>query len=187
MHVRLRRVGLAIIASTATLAVGPLAALAALSASAGDLALGPIAYSHAQQVRNGSLTLTATDTGAADLGLTNSGWNVTLLSSDFAYTGPNSGTPIPAGNLGIVTAHPPIQISGQAISPVGGPRTTNVTGTLNVARKTLQADGPTGFLVLTYYGIGTYSQAIDVSLVVPGQTRAGTYTATLTVTMSAGP
>ena len=187
MTVRLRRIGLPIIAATATLAVGPLAVFAALSASTADLTLGPIAYSHAQQVSGGSLTLSATDTGVAGLGVTNSGWNVTLLSSDFAYSGPNSGSPIPASNLAVVTAHPPVRISGQAISAVGGPRTTNVTGALDVARKTLQADGPTGVIVLTYYGIGTFSQAIDVSLTVPGQSRAGTYTATLTVTISAGP
>lgn len=187
MTVGLRRIGLAIVVSAATLVAGPLAVLAALSASTADLTLGPIAYSHAQQVSSGSLTLTAADTGVAGLGLTNSGWNVTLLSSNFAYSGPNSGSPIPASNLAIVTAHPPVRISGQAISPVGGPRTTNVTGALNVARKTLQADGPTGAIILTYYGIGTYTQAIDVSLTVPGQNRAGTYTATLTVTISAGP
>ena len=187
MTERLRHLGLAIIASAATVAAGPLAVFAALSASTADLTLGPIAYSHTQQVSTGALTLTASDTGAAGLGLTNSGWNVTLLSSDLAYSGPNSGSPIPASNVAIVTAHPPVRISGQAISPAGGPRTTNVTGALNVARKTLQADAPTGVVVLTYYGIGTYSQAIDVSLAVPGQSRAGTYTATLTVTISAGP
>lgn len=187
MGVRLRRLTLSTIGAAAIVASGPLAALGALSASVADATFGPIAYSHAPQVQTGTLTLTATDTGTGGLGLTNAGWNVTLLSSAFSYSGPNAGTPIPAANLSITTAQPPTQISGQAISPVGGPRTTNVTGALNVARKTLQADGPTGFIILTYYGIGTYSQVIDVSLLVPGQSRAGTYTATLTVTMSAGP
>ena len=187
MRVRLRRLGLSVVATTAIAAAGPLVTLAALTAAVADLAMAPITYSHAAQVRSGILTLTATDTGALGLGLTNSGWNVTLLSSAFAYSGPNAGTAIPASNLAITTAHPPSRISGQAISPAGGPRTTNVTGALNVARKTIQADGPTGFIVLTYYGIGTYSQAIDVNLTVPGQSRAGTYTATLTVTISAGP
>lgn len=184
MGVPLRRLSASTIGAAAILAACPLAVLGALSASVADVTFGQITYSHAQQAQSGTLSLTATDTGF--LG-TNSGWNVTLSSSAFAYSGPNSGTPIPAANLAITTAHPPIRISGQAISPSGGPRTTNVTGALNVARKTLQADGPTGTIVLTYYGIGTYSQAIDVSLVVPGQSRAGTYTATLTVTMSAGP
>ncbi len=54
-------------------------------------------------------------------------------------------------------------------------------------RHGLQADGPSGVLTLTYYGIGTYPQAIDLSLTVPGQAAAGTYTSTLVVTMTAGP
>ena len=181
----LRR-SLTVVCGMATaLAAGPLAALAALSASTADLTFDAVAYSHAQQVSTGTLTLTARDTGTAGLGLTNAGWSVTLLTSEFTYGGPYSGAPIPAANLAIVTASPPTRVSGQAISPTGGPRTTNVTGALNVARKTLQADGPTALLV--YHGIGTYSQAIDVSLIVPGQASAGTYTATLTVTTSAGP
>ena len=183
MSVLLRRLTISAIAVAAILAVGPLTVLGALSASVADLTFGQITYSHAQQVRSGTLTLTSTDTGL--LG-TNSGWNVTVLSSAFVYTGPNSGTPIPAANLAITTANPPSRVSGQDISPDGGPRTTNATGALDVARKTIQADGPGGVLG-PYYGIGTYSQAIAVSLLVPGQTRAGTYTATLTVTISAGP
>ncbi len=180
-----RRLTALFLAGAAVLALGPITVLGALSASVADLTFGQVAYSHALQVSSGSLSLTATDTGDGGLGLTNAGWHVTLLSSDFVYTGPNSGAPIPAGNLAIVTAHPPTRVSGQTISPTGGPRTTNVIGALNVARKTLQADGPT--VALIYHGIGTYSQAIDVDLIVPGQTRAGTYTATLTVTMAAGP
>ena len=184
MESRFRRLALSTLAALAMASV-PLAALGALSASVADLAFGQVTYSHAQQVQTGTLTLTATDTGTAGLGLTNQGWNVTLLSSSFAYSGPNGGAAIPAANLSITAAQAPTRMSGQAISPVGGPRTTNVTGALNVARKTLQADGPT--LPLTYYGIGTYSQAVNVSLLVPGQSRAGTYTATLTVTIAAGP
>lgn len=174
-------------AAITVLALGPLTALAALSASVGDLDLGEITYSHAPKTRAGTLTLTASDTGTAGLGVANAGWNVTLVSSDLAYIGPHAGGPIPAGNLSITTAHPPTRVAGQQISATGGPRTTNASGALDVPRKTLQADGPTGVLELTYYGIGTYEQAIDITLLVPGQTRAGMYSATLTVTMSAGP
>ena len=183
MSVLLRRLTISTIAVAALLAIGPLTALGALSASVADVAFGQVAYSHAQQIQMGTLTLTASDTGL--LG-TNSGWNVTLRSSAFVYSGPNSGTAIPAANLAITTSQPPTWISGQAISATGGPRTTNATGALNVARKTIQADGPGGILG-PYYGIGTYRQLVDVSLLVPGQTRAGTYTATLTVTIATGP
>jgi hypothetical protein len=179
---------LMIIAATAI----PTPVWAALNASVADLTLAAVPYSHADQTTSGSLTLTAQDTGREQCILlvcstVNDGWNVTLQASAFIYSGPHNGTAIPAANLVITTAHPPTRVSGQQISATGGPRTTNVTGALDVARKTLQADGPSGGLTPTYYGIGTYQQAIDVSLAVPGGSRAGTYTTTLTVTMSAGP
>jgi len=191
---RLRRPpGLILVVLGALITVAfPAPLWAALSASVADATLPAVPYSHANQATSGSLTLAAQDTGRQQCILlvcstVNDGWNVTVQSSGFAYSGPNDGTAIPAANLAITDARPPTRVSGQAISSVGGPRTTNVTGTLDVARKTLQADGPTGGLIPTYYGIGTYEQVIDVSLTVPGQSRAGTYTTTLTVTISAGP
>lgn len=71
--------------------------------------------------------------------------------------------------------------TGQAVDPIGGPRVpaANATGALDVARKTIQADA--GF------GVGTYTQALGVTLSIPGQTSAGTYTSTLTTTISAAP
>jgi hypothetical protein len=186
---RLQRRCLLAIGLTSLAAFGiPLTAWAALSASVANGTFPSVTYSHTDQTTSTSITLTATDTGQCVLTVcTNQGWNVTLLASSFVYTGPNNGTAIPAANLAITNAHQPTVVSGQAISPTGGPRTTNVTGTLDVSRKTLQADGPTGTIIKTYYGIGTYSQAIDLDLVVPGRARAGTYTTTLTVTISAGP
>jgi hypothetical protein len=169
-------VALAAILALAT----PLTAWAALSASVANASLPATPYSHTNRTTSGSLTLTATDTGNCILFIcTNDGWNVTLLASSFAYSGPNGGTAIPAANLSITNARAPTRVSGDQIDATGGPRTTNVTGALNTARKTLQADQ--GF------GIGTYQQVIDVNLVVPGGSRAGTYTTTLTVTISAGP
>jgi hypothetical protein len=180
---RLLTVGVAAVFAIAT----PLTAWAALSASVANASFPAVAYSHTNQTTSTSLTLTATDTGQCLIGCTNDGWNVTLLASAFAYSGPNNGTAIPAANLTITNSRAPTRVSGQAIDATHGPRTTNVTGALNVARKTMQADGPTGALVKTYYGIGTYEQVIDVNLVVPGRSRAGSYTTTLTVTISAGP
>jgi hypothetical protein len=189
-HLRFSRHGrrLLVVGVAAVLAIAtPLTAWAALSASVANASFPAVAYSHTNQTTSTSLTLTATDTGTAGLGLTNNGWNVTLLASAFAYSGPNNGTAIPAANLTITNARAPTRVSGQAIDATHGPRSTGVTGALNVARKTLQADGPTGTIVQTYYGIGTYQQVIDVDLVVPGLSRTGTYTTTLTVTISAGP
>lgn len=186
-HMRSRRPRSALFMVILAALVGlgaPVRAWAALTASTANLTLASIGYSHVDQTSLGSLTLEARDTGTTTCILficstTNDGWNVTLQASNFAYTGTNNGAAIPAANLAVTQAHPPTRVSGDAISGTGGPRTTNVTGSLDTPRKTLQADD--GF------GIGTYRQVIDVSLLVPGQARAGTYTTTLTVTISSGP
>jgi hypothetical protein len=160
----------------------PFQAWAALSASVADLTMPGLPYSHAQQTAAGSLSLTATDTGSCILFIcSNDGWHVTIQASNFAYSGPNLGSAIPAANFSITQAHPPIRLSGQAISAQGGPRVpaSNSTGTLDTPRETLEADDD--------FGLGSYRQLIDVSLIVPGQSRAGTYRTTLTVTISAGP
>ena len=170
----------------------PGSALAVLSASTSDFAMEAVSYSHADQLTGGTITLTAKDTGREACVLllcttVNDGWNVTLHASDFTYSGSHAGTPIPAANLLLAVAHPPTRTSGQAISATGGPRTTNVTGALDATRKTLHADGPSGGLTPTFYGIGTYQQALDLTLTIPGGSRAGSYATTLTVTIAAGP
>jgi hypothetical protein len=146
------------------------------AASIADLTLPAVTYSHTDQTASGTMTLTAEDTSG-----TGAGWNVTVQSSAFAYSGANGGSSIPAANFSITAGDPPTLASGQAIDPTGGPKVppTNSTGTLDVARKTLHAEA--GF------GQGTYTQALDVSLTIPALSRAGTYTATLTVTIAAGP
>lgn len=140
-HRSLRMVALVAIAALTL----PAPALAAVAASVADLSLAAVPYSHSDQATGGSLTLTAQDTGREECVLlvcstVNDGWNVTIQASAFAYSGPNDGAAIPAANLVITTAHPPTSASGQEISSAGGPRTTDVTGPLDVTRKTLQAD-----------------------------------------------
>ena len=149
-------------------------ALAVRSASVADLVLGAVNYSHSAQESNGTLVLTASD-DAAD------GWNVTIVSSAFVYSGTNGGTNIPAANFAITAAAAPVITAGQAIDATGGPKVPAVSpvGTLDTARKTIQANG--GF------GQGTYTQSLGVRLTIPAQSRAGTYTGTLTTTIAAGP
>jgi hypothetical protein len=146
------------------------------SASVADVTLAAVNYSHSAQNNTGSMTLTADDSSA-----TGAGWNVTVQSSAFVYSGANGGTNIPAANFSITSAAAPTMTAGQAIDATGGPNVpaSGSTGALNVARKTIQAD--VGF------GQGTYTQGLNVSLNIPAQSRAGTYTGTLTVTISAGP
>jgi len=161
---------LVVIFAARALALGP--------ASVSDLTLTSKTYSHSSQTSTGSLTLTATDPSAISLG-----WNVTIQSSAFVYSGSFSGTNIPAANLSLTSAADPVVVSGQAIDTlgVGGPKVPAVSplGTLDIARKTLQA--------VALFGKGTYTQALGVSLNIPGQSIAGTYTGTLTTTISSGP
>jgi hypothetical protein len=162
-------------AVAAMVAAGP--ALAALSASVANLTLPAVAFSNEAQVSSGTMTLTATDT-AFPVGV---GWNVTIQASAFLYTGPNNGASIPASNLALTSAADPVRVSGQAIDAVNGPKVPAASplGTLDAPRKVLQAN--------PLFGVGTYAQVLGVSLIIPAQARTGTYTTSLTTTISAGP
>jgi WxL domain surface cell wall-binding len=142
------------------------------SASIADVTLGALVYSHSDQTNTGTLVLTADDSTGSLLG-----WNVTVQASAFS----SGGNTIPAANFSITSAGAATRVVGQAVDAVGGPKApaTGATGSLDVARKTLQA--------LPLFGAGTYTQNLGVSLLVPGGTPTGTYTSTLTVTISAGP
>lgn len=146
------------------------------TASVADLALANVAYSHTAQTSTGSMTLTADDSTG-----TNAGWNVTVLTSAFVYSGANSGTNIPAANFSLTSAPAPVMTAGQAVDVTGGPKVPaeSPVGTLDSARKTVQAN--------TSFGNGTYTQALGVSLSIPAQSAAGTYTGTLTTTIAAAP
>jgi hypothetical protein len=146
------------------------------TASVADFPLSSVTYSHSATEGSGTLTLTARDaTGSA------AGWHVTIQSSDFVYAGSNGGSDISALAFAVTSAGAPTMTAGQAVDATGGPKVpaANATGTLNQPRAVLQA--APGF------GSGTYTQAIGVSLNIPGQARAGTYTGTLTVTIAANP
>lgn len=144
------------------------------TAGVADLALPGLAYAHDARANSGTLTLSVSDDDIQ-------GWHVTVSASDFAYSGPHDGSPIPAANLAITAAHPPVLASGQAVDATGGPKVPSAssTGPLDAPRKVLHADAG--------YGQGSYTQQLDVDLTVPARSRAGTYTTTLTTTITAGP
>ncbi len=146
------------------------------SASVADLALDAVAYSHSAQSSAGSMTLTADDSSG-----TGEGWNVTIVSSDFVYSGDNLGSDIAASNFSLESAAAPVSTAGQAVDATDGPKVpvTSPVGSLDSARKTVNASA--GF------GQGTYTQALGVSLNIPAQSRAGTYTGTLTTTIASAP
>jgi WxL domain surface cell wall-binding len=146
------------------------------SASTADLSLGSVNYAHVDQTETGTMVLAADDSSG-----TNLGWNVTIQTSNFVYSGLYAGTDIPAANFALTSAAAPTKVAGQGVTPPNGPQVpaSSPVGTLDTARKVLTANA--GF------GKGTYTQALGVSLVVPADSVAGTYTGTLTVTITAGP
>lgn len=137
---------------------------------------GVVSYSHSAQNADGTMVLTADDSTGSG-----AGWHVTIQSSQFVYSGSNGGTNIPATAFSIQTADAPVSTAGQAVDPTDGPKvpTTSPAGALNTAREVVEANAN--------FGQGTYTQDIDVRLVIPAQSRAGDYTATLTTTIVAGP
>jgi len=142
------------------------------------LTLPSVAYSHSAVTNTGSMTITADDSTGSNLG-----WNVTIQSSAWVYSGANSGSNIPAANLSLTSAAAPTATAGQPVDTlgVGGPKVPTISplGTLDSPRKTVQA--------APLFGNGTYTQVLGVSLVIPAQSAAGTYTGTLTTTISAAP
>jgi hypothetical protein len=149
-----------------------------LSASVADLALADVIFSNSVQTTNGSMILSADDsTGTA------AGWHVTLQTSAFVYSGTHAGTSIPAASFAITSVSAPTLVSGQAVNATAatGPEIppTSPIGTLDSARSVISATAA--------YGTGSYTQALGVSLTIPPGSKIGTYTGTLTTTISAGP
>lgn len=150
-----------------------------LTASVADLTLTSVPYQNAAHAVSGTMVLTADDSTGSG-----AGWNVTIISSAFVWVGTaNGGTDIPAADFALTSAAAPSMIAGQVVSVAAstGPQVppTSPLGTLDSARKTLVATAA--------YGQGTYTQALGVTLTIPAMSRVGTYTATLTTTITSAP
>lgn len=174
-----RRIAAALLLAALVAAAGHDAATASLSASLQELIMPASPYSHKAQTITGRTVLTVTDSSIAGTGV---GWNVTEQASDLAYSGPNNGASIPASALAILSVETPVASSGsQPVNPANGPMVPTVApvGSLDGARMVLQANSG--------YGAGTYTQGITLSLTIPAQSRAGTYTSTFTTTITSGP
>jgi hypothetical protein len=144
------------------------------TASVANLTLTAVTYSHSIPAQTGTMTLTADDSTA-----TGAGWNVTIQSSDFDYSGSNGGIDIPAVNFSLTSAATPVMTAGQVVDATDGPKAAVTSGTLDQARKVILANAN--------FGQGNYTQDLGVSLSYPAQSRAGTYTATLTTSITAAP
>jgi hypothetical protein len=187
---RIRGIALALGLSTALL-VGALPASAqstvtqsvtagSLSASLGNLGLTSVPYSLSDRASIGAL-----DLAAEDLTGSSAGWNVTVLASNFVWTtvaGSTGGTDIPAVNFTLISAAVPVLVLGQAVGVAAatGPNPVFTSAVpLNTARKVIAATAA--------YGDGSYTQDLGVSLNVPGQSKLGLYTSTLTTTITTAP
>ena len=167
--------GPALAADTVTLAITG----SGLTASIGDVTLTSTAYQNAAHNVSGTMTLTADDSTG-----TGAGWNVTVQSSAFVWVGTaNGGIDIPATRFALISAAAPTLIAGQivGVAAATGPQVppTSPLGTLDTPRKTLSATAA--------YGSGTYSQALGVTLTIPAMSRVGTYTGTITTTITSAP
>ena len=149
-----------------------------LSASVENLILPPVGYQNADQDVPGTMVLHMDDSRG-----TSAGWSVTIMASEFVYSGAASNN-IPAANFALTSAEQPIWIAGQAVDltdstgpqiPIEGIVFGSLAAPLKVTRATAA------------YGNGTYMQGMVVTLTIPGQSPVGTYTGTLTTTISATP
>lgn len=108
-----------------------------------------------------------------------SGWSLSLQLSDFT----SEGHVLPAAKVRFTaTDGSLLALSGQPVDLTNGPRETGDSGTLDSSLKCLTANPG--------YGVGVYQWTASPSrfvLTVPASSYAGTYNATLTATLIAGP
>lgn len=140
-----------------------------------DLELEPVFYSDEQGATFGTIQIQVNGNGNV------SGWQMTVeATEDFAYEGTaEDARAIPASNLSLTQAQAPLHTAGQIIDTTYGPVATSSSGSLGTALPVvISAAG---------YGSGSYTQNLDVSLVIPAHTKVGTYTGAVTVSASSAP
>lgn len=142
-----------------------------ITSSIDNLDMGSVDYSFDTQTNSGVLDVGVSDTRGLD-----AGWNITVQSTAFAYTGNSQfGSAIPAANFALGTPGAPQRVSGK---PTAG-LTAGSGGSLDVPRTVLTA--------AANKGQGVYDQELPATLTIPGYSSAGKYEATVTVTVTSGP
>jgi putative surface cell wall-binding protein len=171
---------LAGIAAAAVMAAPASAASSTVTGTitAGTLSIAPAASAAFSLTLDGSnqtttynVPSTVTDATGSD-----SGWNLTITSTPFTtgtYTLPaNASTVTSVGNTCLSTCTP-------ASNSIGYPLTVPAAATPPAAVKFFNAAANTG--------AGKWTTTPSITVAVPGNTHAGTYTSTLTLSAVSGP
>lgn len=143
-----------------------------LSATGSPVTFSALDYSHSSQNTTGTESITVDD-----LTSSGAGWNVTVVASDL--TGPAGSTAIPASGLTITTAADATADSTDPSADLTGITASGGGSALNAAVKVLSAAAGDGN--------GAYDQSLALSLAVPGNQLAGSYSGTITVSVNTGP
>jgi hypothetical protein len=150
-------------------------ALAALSLTIGTAPSFSVTLTGADQAPSYSVDLTVSNTG----GTKNSGWNLTITSTEFA-TGGGATFPTTAST-----------ITGVAVGTCSGVQCSqpvnSITYPLSVPAGSTPPAAVKVFNAAVNSGSGTVTVTPTVSVAVPGNSFAGTYTSTLTVSAVSGP
>lgn len=154
--------------TTATLSVGP-AADSAFTVSITGASFGAVTYrtGNGSQNATGSIAISVTDTRSGS-----PGWTVTLAASGDLRSGA-SGSAIPIGNLSFRQG----TVQGRNGASTSGVSRSAITMSTQPQR-VLSAQSRAG--------TGTYDYTMPGTIRVPDSTLAGTYTTTLTVTLTSG-
>ena len=140
----------------------------------GSAESGTTNYSQVDQTATGSAVLSVDDSTGSG-----AGWAVSTQGTDFVWS----------ADGGAATSAPNIAAAKFSVTSVGAVTTTAgtawsaapvaVTGALDTPVTLLSASANNGD--------GSYTMPVNVSLTIPGATRSGTYSATLTTTISNAP
>lgn len=141
-----------------------------------SISLAPTSYSADEQYNPGQIGYTISAASG-----TAPGWSVNVQAGDLIYSGEHGGINIPAANLSVSSANAPLYVSGDAIDASNGPfvPAEGATGGLNTPRTVLTANPG--------YGDGVYSQDLDLTLTIPGESKPGNYSGTITFSTNAAP
>lgn len=154
---------------------GPASATA--SADLQELGFQSVSYSHEAQTTSARVDLVTSNTAEA-LSADDTGWDISVHATSMNQGGHRSGSGV--GELSLVSIEAPIPSEGlsEATDPVTGPKLPDspATGSLATPRVVLQADPG--------HARGSYTQELVFSLRLPPGARSGTYTGTVTATVS---